>query len=443
MKKSSRIITATLGIICIILTASLTGTIIQYNSTIETNEITINNLQNQITEKNNTISFLNLQISNKTSQIENITNQKDQIQNWLTDNITIFNIQIEELQNQNLTNQQTINDLLNQNSTNQQTIEDLLNQNSTNQQTINDLQNQLATSVDQRIDSLTIEITELENRTDKLESVLTFNTSDLQTLVFQFSVKEDWVSIPDINYTYNQILALNNKTFDIMILPEYMEHQNWTAELDWLTNNFMGKQGIPIMLDAFSSSEGDAPITKLSHENITTALTTCNIKYLRFAEPISWHMENNVDFPEDYVISMLEFCRENDLEIFWTEWKTDYLPEVEIFTRIERLIEGYEDIVTVSFSTNSGEAEPAFGFLDLDEMFLHWGASVQPWYWDTRYGSHYVDLLDMPIDLLVLHALLAESTGAEIIQFEPYWYFFNPENGEITENLEFLFKMIK
>ncbi len=115
------------------------------------------------------------------------------------------------------------------------------------------------------------------------------------------------------------------------------------------------------------------------------------------------------------------------------------LTEVEVFTLIETLIEEYEDLVTVSFSTNSGEAEPAFGFLDLDEIFQHWGASIQPWYWDTRYEDH----LDMPIDLLVLHALLAESTGAEIIQFEPYWYFFNPENGEITENLEFLFIMLK
>ncbi len=441
MKKSSRIITATLGIICIILTATLTGTIIHYNSTIEAKELTIDSLQHQIEEKNNVISSLNLQITNRNSQIENITNQKDQIQNWLNNNITAFNNQIEELQNQLSTNQQTINDLLNQNSTNQQTINDLLNQNSTNQQTINDLQNQLATSVDQRIDSLTIEITELENRTDKLESVLTFNNSDLQTLVFQFSVKEDWVSIPDINYTYNEILAQNNNTYDIMILPEFREHQNWTAELGWLNDNFMGKQGIPIMLEAFGSSEGDAPITKLYPENIRTALTTCNIKYLRFAEVISWHMEQTVDFPEDYVISMLEFCRTNDLKIFWTEWKTDYLPEeVEVFTLIQTLIEGYEDIVTVSFSTNSGEAEPAFGFLDLNETFQHWGASIQPWYWDTRYDE---DLLDMPINLLVLHALVAESTGAEIIQFEPYWYFFNPENGEITENLEFLFKMLK
>ena len=378
MKKSSRIITATLGIICIILTATLTGTIIQYNSTIETNEITINNLQNQITEKNNTISFLNIQISNKTSQIENITNQKDQIQNWLNNNITVLTNQIEELQNQNLTNQQTIINLQNQNLINQQTINELLNQNSTNQQTINDLQSQLATSVDQRIDSLTIEITELENRTDKLESVLIFNTSDLQTLVFHFSEKADWGPIPDINYTYNQILTLNNKSFDIMILPEYMEHQNWTAELDWLTNNFMGTQGIPIMLDTFSSSEEGDPIIKRSPEDIRTALTRCNIKYLRFAEVISWHIEQNETFPENYVISMLEFAKINDLKIFWTEWKIDYTPEeVEIFTKIQSLIEGYEDIVTVSFSTNSGEAEPVIGFLNLNEMFQHWGASIQ------------------------------------------------------------------
>ena len=40
-------------------------------------------------------------------------------------------------------------------------------------------------------------------------------------------------------------------------------------------------------------------------------------------------------------------------------------------------------------------------------------------------------------------ARAARNVGAEIIQFEPYWYFFNPENGEITENLEILFTMLK
>ena len=167
------------------------------------------------------------------------------------------------------------------------------------------------------------------------------------------------------------------------------------------------------MFDVFSGSEENLSLTKLSLENITTALAESNIKYLRFAEPISWYMENNEIFPEEYIISVLNFSKENNLEIFWTEWKMDYPPdEVKVFTLIETLIEGYEDIVTVSFSTNSGEAEPAVGFLNLDEMFQHWGASIQAWYWDTRYDE---DLQNMPRSLLSLHASVAKSAGAEII----------------------------
>ena len=174
----------------------------------------------------------------------------------------------------------------------------------------------------------------------------------------------------------------------------------------------MGKQGIRIMYEAFSGSEENLSITKRSLENITTALTTNNIKYLRVAEVRSWYMENNVTFPEEYVIELLEFCRTNNLKIFWTEWKIDYPPEVKVFTYIEKLIEGYDDIVTVSFSTNSGEAQPAVGFLNLDEMFQHLGALIQAWYWDTRYDE---DLQNMPESLLALHASVAKSAGAEII----------------------------
>ena len=319
LKKSSRIITASLGIICIILTATLTGTIIQYNSTIEAKERTIDYQEHQIEEKNNTISYLNIQLTNRNSQIENITNQKDQIQNWLDNNSTAFETQIEYLQDQNSINQQTIIDLRSQNLTNQQIINELLNQNLTNQQTIIDLLNQK----------------------DKRESVLTFNTSDLQTLVFHIvGEKEDWINKTDINQIYNELLALSNNTHEIIILPEVREHQNWTVTLEWLNNDFMGKEGIPIMLEVFSGSEENFSITKLSLENIKTALTKNNIKYLRVAEVKSWYMEHNEPFPEDYVIDLLELCRINNLKIFWTEWKTDSLPEeVEVFTYIEKLIE--------------------------------------------------------------------------------------------------------
>lgn len=67
---------------------------------------------------------------------------------------------------------------------------------------------------------------------------------------------------------------------------------------------------------------------------------------------------------------MLAFCREKNLKIFWTEWKTDHKDtNTEVFSEIQTIIEGYQDIVTVSFSTNSGEAEPYSGFLNLMKCF--------------------------------------------------------------------------
>ena len=132
-------------------------------------------------------------------------------------------------------------------------------------------------------------------------------------------------------------------------------------------------------------------------------------------------------FPTAYVTSILEFCRANGLKLFWAEWK------VETFKSIQTYIKGYEDIVTVSFSTNSGDLEPADGFMQVSIMFQHWGGSVQAWYWTTRYGS---DPLNMPISLLIQQVLSAKNIGAEILQFEPYWYFF--DNGQANENLKLL-----
>jgi hypothetical protein len=42
----------------------------------------------------------------------------------------------------------------------------------------------------------------------------------------------------------------------------------------------------------------------------------------------------------------------------------------------------------------------------------------------------------MPISLLIQHALSAKNIGAEILQFELYWYFF--DNGQAKENLKLL-----
>jgi len=143
-------------------------------------------------------------------------------------------------------------------------------------------------------------------------------------------------------------------------------------------------------------------------------------------------------FPTDYILDLLEYAKTNNLKVFWTEWKNDYLDQNHTtFTTIKETIQNYGDIVWVSFSTNSGDLEPADGFLKAKDDFLRIGASVQAFYWDTR-GKN---LIDMPASLLLEHALAAKGIGAEILQFEPYWYFFD-ENGQTNDNLELLLKII-
>jgi uncharacterized protein YoxC len=338
----------------------------------------ISNLKSQIAEKDNTISSLN-------SEIETLANQKNQLQTWLNDNVTSLNSKITNLQGQ------------------------LASVNST--------------------------VTTLQSQVSNLTAAITMNKSELKTLVFHVCEKGEgfaWGHIPDANYTYNQILALNYNPFRVLLNPEYEGNGNWTETLSWLTAKFGGQDGIPIMLDVFGGGLDDTPTLMLSTDDVLAAMAVCNVEWLRFCEVGSWYMEHNLSFPTDYVTNILDFCREHNLKLFWSEWKVD-----SVFQMIQTNIVGFEDIVTVAFSTNSGDLEPAEGFLLLSTMFQHWGGSVQAWYWTTRYGS---DLLDMPASLLVKHALSAESIGAEVLQFEPYWYFF--DNGEARETLKLLETML-
>ena len=265
--------------------------------------------------------------------------------------------------------------------------------------------------------------------------------NNLETLVFHVSEKGKeytYAQLPNATDTYRQIQALNNNTYEILLLPEYKGNLNWTEELAWITANFEGPQGIPIMLDVFGGGEDHTPTPMLTTEDVTAAKAVANVKYLRFAEVMSWHLENKQPFPTNYVAETLEFCKTNNLKLFWTEWKNDYPDKnVETFTAIQSYIKGYEDTVTVSFSTNSHELEPTDGFLQLNQMFQQWGASIQPWYWNTTRNS---DLMDMPASLLLEHALSAKGIGAKIIEFEPYWYFF--DNGEPNTNLKLLLTML-
>ena len=264
--------------------------------------------------------------------------------------------------------------------------------------------------------------------------------AQLQTIVFHVSEKGEshtWGHLPNATDTYNQIQALNNDTYQILLLPEYEGHQNWTQELSWIANNFGGKNGIPIMLDAFGGGEDHTPTPMLTTTQISQAMAVANVQWLRFYEILSWHLEYNQTFPTDHVTNILAFCKTNNLKIFWTEWKTDYLPNAENLTAIQNYTKDYENITTVSFSTNSQDLQPTDGFLYLNGNFKHWGASIQAWYWTTYDNS---DLQNMPASLLLEHALSAKSLGAEIIEFEPYWYFF--DNGQANDNLKLLVTML-
>jgi len=383
MKKVvGRNVVIVLGIICIFLSVSLVRAIANYTSIISV--------------KDNTISSLNSQLSSKDSQIQTLTSHTGQLQTWLNGNVTSLNTQIAILQSQVSSDNATIANLQSQ-------LE------SANSQ-IGDLQNQIVT---------------LQNQVNDLTAIINMSKSELKTLVFHVCEKGEgyeWGHVPDVNYTYNQILTFNNSTYEILLFPEYRGNENWTETTAWLTENFAQ---IPIMLPVFEGGIYDYPVVKLTADQILEAVGTCNVKWLRFAEVISWHIEHNVTFPTAYVTEILNFCRAHGLKLFWTEWKAD------AFKAVQTYIAGFEDIVTVSFSTNSEDLEPADGFLLINSMFQHWGTSVQSWYWKTRsYGSE----LDMPTSLLVQHALAAKNIGAEIIQFEPYWYFF--DNGEAKENLK-------
>jgi hypothetical protein len=167
----------------------------------------------------------------------------------------------------------------------------------------------------------------------------------------------------------------------------------------------------------------------LTIDEISQAVAALDVRELRIGEIASWYLSHLSAFPVDYVTSILNFSRAHGLKVEWSEWQVNF----GAFQRIQSYISGYEDIVTLTFQTNSKEVEPWDGFLLTSGTFNHWGGSIQSWYWEERgYGSTF----DMPTSVLLEHALAARKLGAEILEFEPYWYLF--DNGEPRENLQVL-----
>jgi hypothetical protein len=69
----------------------------------------------------------------------------------------------------------------------------------------------------------------------------------------------------------------------------------------------------------------------------------------------------------------------------------------------------------------------------------HWGASVQSWYKVHPNDTEERD--DLDIDIVAEYAKLARNMGAETVQFEPYWYFFD-NSSEPKETMEKMWELI-
>jgi len=282
-----------------------------------------------------------------------------------------------------------------------------------------------------QISSLTSSVTSLQQEVERLNGVIAAlnKPSNVETLVFHVCEKGEgyiWGRLPNANYTYSQVLKLNNGTYEVLLLPEYKGNLNWTETFAWLKSNF---SGIPISLSIFEGGPNEAPNLRLAVAEIWDAVSALDVRELRIGEIVSWHIEHGLPFPVDWVRGVLSFARLADLRVVWSEWKVGD----NVFRQVSTYIDGFEDIVTVAFQTNSGDLEPANGFELVNDLFPHWGGSIQSWYWGTRKLGNETA---MPATLFMQHALEAGNMGAESLQFEPYWYLF--ENGEPNENLKTL-----
>jgi hypothetical protein len=256
--------------------------------------------------------------------------------------------------------------------------------------------------------------------------ILNHEPHKLETVVMHASIKTDSnVSLLDVAHTYQQ-LRDGFSPYEMLILPEYNGNLNWTETLQWISTDFTG---VSICLSVFEGGNDSLPDpnVKLGFEEIEEAMAVSNVRMVRFAEMISWYMEanetqTNITFPLDEVRNILEFCKSKNIKVLWSEWKISD----NVLPLLKDIIDGYEDIVTVIYQTNNEFDAVFVGYLYATQ-FSHWGESVQSWWVDETGKDRY----DLPSEMVVEYAKLARGMGAEIIQFEPYWYFF--DNGEPLE----------
>jgi hypothetical protein len=240
-----------------------------------------------------------------------------------------------------------------------------------------------------------------------------------KTVIVHFSEKGDSsdVHCPNPHYAYEPCKqGFAGKV--VWVIPEYDGNTNMDARLDMLTQNFTG---IPVVIDIFEGGNKTEPNVMLNEADLEKIMTVADVKAVRFPEVISWYMQANrtrpVPFPIEWIHKMLDFALSKGLRIYWSEWKLG--TDIEKITN--ETLAGYEDKLTYLYQTNNQYQIPLIG-ISYTHEFPHWGASVQSWYVDPVTGEHKSDLA---VDIVAEYAKLARNMGAETIQFEPYWYFFD------------------
>jgi hypothetical protein len=252
------------------------------------------------------------------------------------------------------------------------------------------------------------------------------DADELQTVLWHVSYKGSgsvFGNTDNFTDTYNALK--NGSAYNVLLVPELPRSLDWNTQLKWYRDNFTG---VPLCVTMFEFDSTSVPLTNMTLEQLAQVVDVCGVRMVRLHELVSWSMAQNVSLPVESIRGILSFCRAHGIGVFWNEWKNTE----QVWKQIAACIVGYEDVVTVSYGTNNVFNEPVAGYMAVKERFTHWGASVQPWYWADRNGG---DPLDMPVWLLTWHALLAKNMGAEVLQFEPSWYFFD-NSGRLNDRGE-------
>lgn len=238
-------------------------------------------------------------------------------------------------------------------------------------------------------------------------------------MIVHFARKADLgVYCPNPRYTY-ELTKAGFKGKEVWVIPEWEGNLNLTARIEWLAGTF---SGIPLVIDVFEGGENPTPSVKMTIADLEQIMRIGNVTAIRIPELISWYLDREIDDSNvwiDWVHSMFDFALSHNLNVYWSEWKLG--PYIEPLTNAT--LAGYEDKITYLYQTNNQYQHPMIGYV-VARQYPHWGASVQGWWVDKQDAPHD----NLPLRYVELYATLARNLGAETIEFEPYWYFF--ENGE-------------